>query len=74
MLIRYILTDPKTDEWVMTVYAERYERASLKDETETHHFYVGDTVIASVDNTTELVVRDSGGRLREKGIDYEKDA
>jgi hypothetical protein len=71
MLIRYILTEPVTSKYVMSIYAERCEKASLKDETETQHFYVGETVVASIDNTTDLIVSDSGGRLREKGIDYE---
>lgn len=71
MLIRYVLTEPKTSKFVMNVFAERYERADLHDDTDTHHFYIGDTVVASVDETTDLIVSDSGGRLREKGIDYE---
>jgi hypothetical protein len=62
-IIRWILTDKISAKWIASVYAERYERVDPNDPTHTYHFWWGDKIVASVDQTSGVNVGDSGGRL-----------
>ena len=62
MLIRWNLNDGETGKWVASIYSERCEQASGPNPRETQHFWIGQTIVASVDVTSGVVVTDSGGR------------
>ncbi|HEY8685949.1 MAG TPA: hypothetical protein VIO57_10125 [Chloroflexota bacterium] len=60
-MIRYVVLDRVTREWMMTIYAD----GSRKETPACVNYLVGDTVVAQVN--PELVVVDSGGRTMESG-------
>ena len=58
-MIRYIVRDRTTGEWLLTIYAD----GSRNETPDCTNYYAGDLLVAQVN--PRLVVVDSGGRTAE---------
>lgn len=63
-IIRYVICDKTSGQWVASVFAERYEvvEPGTPSSQGCGHFWIGDRIVASVD-CLDYQVDDSGGRM-----------